>query len=366
MGSDLRVVIFGYGLAGRSFHAPLIGATDGLRVAGIVTGDAVRSQQARDDNPGAVIHPTADEAFARAEDYDLAIIAGANSSHVPYALRALEAGWHAVVDKPFAPDALAAQQIFAAADERGLRITAFHNRRWDSDFLTLEHLMRTAPIGHVHRLESRLERLRPVPVDSWKGSNDPADLAGLLLDFGSHLVDQAIQLMGPVAEVDCWTRGVRAPESPVDDLRVTLFHSSGAVSEIIGSQASVFTEPRFTALGLTGGIRTLGFDIQESQLRANPDATATGFGIELDEAAAYVVTIDSEGRRHEFRDSLLRGDWISFYPAIRDAITEASPLPVPPADVVQTLRVLDAAALSAREGRRVSMDPPAAHVHRAD
>jgi predicted dehydrogenase len=366
MNSDLRVVIFGYGLAGRSFHAPLIQATEGLAVAGIVTADAERTAQAYGDNLGVQVYASAEEAFAQSDDFDLAIIAGANSSHVPYAMRAIDAGWHAVVDKPFAPNAAAAHEIFTAAASRGVVITAFHNRRWDSDFLTIDALMRTAPIGPVHRLESRLERLRPVPQRSWKGSNDPAELAGLLLDFGSHLVDQAIQLMGPVAFVDCWTRNVRSPDSPVDDLHITLFHSSGAVSEIIGSQASVFTEPRFTVLGLTGGIRTLGFDIQEPQLRANPDASAPDFGVEPVDAAAYVITIDANGSARESREPLIRGAWNGFYPAIRDAIRHGSPLPVPPQDVIETLRVLDAAAASAVQGNRVRLQPPARHTRHTE
>jgi len=362
MGTDLRVVIFGYGLAGRFFHAPLIRAAEGMAVAGIVTGNEERAAQARQDNPGVTIHATADEAFAQADAYDLAIIAGANSSHVPYARRAIDAGWHAIVDKPFAPNADIAREVLSAASNRGVLMTAFHNRRWDSDFLTLGALLGSAPIGDVHRLESRLERRRDVPQDSWKGSNDPAELAGLLLDFGSHLVDQAIQLLGPVGSVDCWTRNVRRPDSPVDDMRITLFHVSGAVSEIIGSQASVFTEPRFTVLGLTGGIRTLGFDIQEPQLRANPDATSPEFGVEPEEATAVVVTVSPEGRIQESRQPLVRGAWTTFYPAVREAILSGAPLPVPPQDVVETLRVLDAAAESATHGLRVTLDPPAGHA----
>ncbi|MGI9137038.1 MAG: Gfo/Idh/MocA family oxidoreductase, partial [Candidatus Nanopelagicales bacterium] len=225
-----------------------------------------------------------------------------------------------------------------------------------------DSLMRTAPIGEVHRLESRLERLRPVPKDSWKGSSNPTELAGLLLDFGSHLVDQAIQLMGPVKSVDCWTRNVRQADSPVDDLHITLFHVSGAVSEIVGSQASVFTEPRFTALGLSGGIRTFGFDIQEQQLRANPDAAAANFGIEAEASAAYLVTVDTDGTIRESREPLMRGAWNTFYAAIRDAIVDGKQLPVPPSDVVETLRVLDAAAESAHDGCRVRLDPPATHA----
>ena len=217
----------------------------------------------------------------------------------------------------------------------------------------------------MHRFESRLERLRPVARDSWKGSSDPEELAGLLHDFGSHLVDQAIQLMGPVGFVDCWTRNVRQPDSPVDDLHITLFHTSGAVSEIVGSQASVFTEPRFTVLGLNGGIRTLGFDVQETQLRANPDASAPDLGIESAESAAYVITIGPDGVAQHAREPLLRGAWHTFYPAVRDAILSDSQLPVPPRDVVETLRVLDAAAASASQGHRVRLVPPAVHDRHA-
>jgi predicted dehydrogenase len=366
MGSDLRVVIFGYGLAGRCFHAPLIRATKGMNIAGIVTGDHDRARQARQDNPGVEIHATAESAFAHPDAYDMAVIAGANSSHAPLSFLAIEAGWHGVVDKPFAPNALVAREILTTAVDRNLKFTAFHNRRWDSDFLTVDALLRSASIGPVHRFESRLERLRAVPRNSWKGSNDPADMAGLLLDFGSHLVDQALQLMGPVGFVDCWTRNVREVDSPVDDLHITLFHTSGGVSELTGSQASVFAEPRFTVLGLQGGIRTLGFDIQEQQLRTSRDATSSGFGIEPPESAAYVTIVDADGLSHQSREPLARGAWNTFYPAMRDSILLDTPLPVPPRDVVETLRVLDAAAASALEGRRIPLRPTAGHHRHFD
>jgi predicted dehydrogenase len=142
--------------------------------------------------------------------------------------------------------------------------------------------------------------------------------------------------------------------------------AGGVVSEIIGSQASVFTEPRFTVLGLSGGIRTLGFDIQEPQLRANPDASASDFGVESEDAAAYVVIVDANGIVKESREPLTRGAWNGFYPAIRDAIRHGSPLPVPPQDVIETLRVLDAAAASAVHGNRVRLQPPARHMRHTE
>ncbi|MFM8351842.1 MAG: Gfo/Idh/MocA family oxidoreductase, partial [Actinomycetales bacterium] len=106
----LRVLLLGYGLAGRVFHAPLIGATDGMAVTAVVTSDPGRQQQARRDLPAAQLLATAEQAFDSA-DFDLVVVAGANITHVPQARTALERGMHVVVDKPLAPDAARAQEL---------------------------------------------------------------------------------------------------------------------------------------------------------------------------------------------------------------------------------------------------------------
>lgn len=361
MNQELRVILFGYGLAGRVFHAPLIAATPGMRIIGVVTGNSERREQARADHPDAVLYASADEALSHADAFDLAVIAGANITHLPLALESISNGWHVVIDKPMAPDAASAQSILDAAHSAGVQVHPFQNRRWDSDFLTLKALVASEAIGTPHRFESRIERLRISPRGSWRESADPAALGGVLLDFGAHLVDQAIELLGPITAVRAWARSVRFPDLAPDDMAITAFHESGAISELIGSQAAAFGEPRFTLLATRGGVRISGSDTQEDALRAGAAADSPDWGIESGILTATLVTPDAQEKPIAREVALLRGRWNDYYPAIRDSILTSAPAPVPGDDIVANLRVLDAAARSARTGECIALTPPAAH-----
>ncbi len=192
------VAIIGYGLAGRVFHAPLVAATPGLRMAAIVTSDPERKMQALSDHPDARVVGSADELWTLG--LDAVVVATANEAHAPLAWQAIDHGLAVVVEKPLALSAEQAEELIAHAAERGVPLTVFHNRRWDSDQLTLAKLLQAGALGTVLRYESRFERWRPqARPEVWREAKTPSQGGGLLLDLGSHLVDQALQHFGPVA-----------------------------------------------------------------------------------------------------------------------------------------------------------------------
>ena len=359
--ADLGVLLLGYGLAGRVFHAPLIRPTPGLAIRAIVTADPQRQAQARADVPEAAVVATVDEALER-DDLDLAVVATANATHVPLAMRAIDRGLHVVVDKPLAPTAHQAQAVIDAAAEMGVQVHPFQNRRWDSDFLTL--VAAADELGSLHRLETRIERMRPQLKGSWRESGDPEQLGGVLFDFGAHLVDQAIILLGPVRSVTAHASRVRDANGAEDDSVMLLRHEGGAVSWIVGSMIAAFGDPRFTLLGSAGGIRISASDTQEDHLKAGrfpqiADGPDDAWGIESAEAELVTVL---DGEPVASRRELERGRWDAFYPAVRDAIRGVGSPPVPAQDVVANLRVLEAAAQSVRTGTEVVLHPSAAHA----
>jgi predicted dehydrogenase len=200
MNTEVRVALIGYGLAGATFHAPTIAATPGLRLATIVTAKPERQERARREHPAARVADRVDAVFADRE-HDLVVIAAPNATHVPLARAALAAGQAVLVEKPFAPTAGEARGVVAEARRRGLFLSVYHQRRWDSDTLTLRRLIAEGALGDVLRFESRFERWRPVVTGGWRESDAPGGAGGLLYDLGSHLVDQALHLFGPVASV---------------------------------------------------------------------------------------------------------------------------------------------------------------------
>lgn len=349
-----RVVLLGYGLAGRVFHAPLIGAEPDLELAAVVTGDPERQAQARADLPGVEIVSRAEDAWSTGAD--LAVIATANSAHVPQATAALTAGMHVVVDKPLAGTAAEAQELIdlAAAQDRQLHV--FQNRRWDSEILTARRAIDEGLVGTPHRLESRFERWRPAPKGGWREEGPAEDLPGLLYDLGAHLVDQAIHLLGPVDRVFASVRSVRPGVTTDDDTQVVLEHVSGAVSILSVSSASAFIGPRLRLLGTGGGLWIESLDTQEDALRAGRRPGDSAWGSEADDAR---VVTGTEAPRSLARE---RGDWPAYYRGVAASLRGEGAPPVDPRDVVQDLRVIEAAHESGRLGVAIALDPPAGHV----
>ncbi|GAA4072008.1 Gfo/Idh/MocA family oxidoreductase [Nonomuraea soli] len=337
--SDVRVGLVGYGTAGQVFHAPLIAATPGLRLASVVTRSPERAAEVA-ERYGAATVPSLDDVLGAC---DLVVIASPNRTHVPFATAALEAGLPVVVDKPLAADAAQAEELVRLARERGLMLTVFQNRRWDGDFLTLR---RIAPdLGEVHRFESRFERWRPRPKGGWRETGGAEDLAGLLYDLGSHLVDQALQLFGPVESVYAEVLTRRAGVNADDDTFVALTHASGTRSHLWVSSVAADLGPRFRVLGSRGAYVKHGMDVQEEQLRAGLTPGSPGFGDDPEERWGVA------GAGDELKPvPTERGDYAAFYRAVADGRT-----PVDPSGVVEALAVLEAARRSAETTQTVRL-----------
>ncbi len=263
--SDLRVGLFGYGSGGQRFHAPLIATTPGLALSVIVTGNPERAAHARTTYPDTAIVPDPDALFARIDELDLVVVSTPNRTHAPLALRAVEAGTPVVVDKPFAPTVADAQQVVDAARTAGVGLTVFQNGRWDSGFLTVRKLISSGRLGTVFRLESRYDRWRPRPKDNWREFGDPAEAGGLLYDLGAHIIDQALQLFGPVAQVYAEVDRRRPGVQVDDDTFVALHHVNGVRSHLWTSVLAATRNPRWRVLGDRGTLTKYGLDVQEAQ-----------------------------------------------------------------------------------------------------
>ena len=347
----LRVGLVGYGLAGAVFHAPLIASTTGLRLHSVVTSDPGRRARLAREHPDARALGSVDQLLADPSQLDLVVVASPNRTHIPVARAALEAGLPVVVDKPLAAGAAEARALAALAVKRGLLLTVFQNRRWDSDFRTVKQLIADGALGTVHRYESRFERWRPEPKAGWRESPDPAEAGGLLYDLGSHLVDQALHLFGPVQHVYAEMDMRRAGVTVDDDAFVALTHANGVRSHLWMSAVAGQPGPRLRVLGDRAAYTVYGLDPQEDALRAG-QRPGPGWGAPAERDWGLLGTLDS-ARRHPS----LPGDYPAFYAAVAAALHEGSPAPVAPGDVVAALAVLEAARRSAAEGRTVSLSP---------
>jgi scyllo-inositol 2-dehydrogenase (NADP+) len=353
---SLRVGLIGYGLAGAAFHAPLISTTSGLRLTAIVTADPDRRRGAAQAYPDARLVDRADDLWAGPGAVDVVVVASPNRTHAPLARAALEAGLPVVVDKPFTATAAEGAGLVRLAASRGLLLTVFQNRRWDGDFRTASRLVAEGALGRVLRFESRYERWRPAPKGGWRESDDPADVGGLLYDLGSHLVDQALRLLGPASEVYAEVHSRRAGIRVDDDVFVALRHDGDARSHLWMSSLAAWPGPRLRLLGDRAAYVKFGMDVQEDALRAGRLPTEPGWG-EEDPSTYGRLGVDGQDRPIRTEP----GAYQRFYSGLVVALREGAPPPVDPADAVATLTVLEAARESAEQGRLVPLvRPPAA------
>ncbi|MEU5597320.1 Gfo/Idh/MocA family oxidoreductase [Streptomyces sp. NPDC020298] len=353
-GTPARVGLIGYGLAGSVFHAPLVAATEGLTLDTVVTSNPERQEQARAEFPDVRIAAAPDELFDRADELDLIVIASPNRTHVPLATTALKAGLPVVVDKPVAGTAAEARDLAALAEERGLLLSVFQNRRWDNDFLTLRGLLDEGELGDAWRFESRFERWRPQPKGGWRESGDPAEIGGLLYDLGSHVVDQALVLFGPATQVYAETDIRRPGAETDDDTFIALTHASGVRSHLHVSATTAQLGPRFRVLGSRAGYVKYGLDPQEAALREG-QRPGPGWGEEAESLWGRVGAGESPLSGGGNPVPTLAGDYPAYYTSVAAALTGAGPNPVTALEAAATLDVLEAARRSARDGVAVAL-----------
>lgn len=335
----LRVGIVGYGDAGRGIHGRLLREV-GYRVTDVVTRDPGRSAAAAADWPGVRVHRDVDLLLGRAAELDVVVVASPSGRHPEHAVATIEAGVPTVVDKPLGIDAASARSVVLAAERAGVGLTVFQNRRWDPEQLTLTGLMAAGTLGTVHRFERRWERWRPVPKDRWK-ENAVGDGGGLLLDLGSHLVDSAVQLFGPVAAVHAELRSLTTPAE--DDVFLALEHGSGTISHLWAGGLVGAPGPRTRVLGDAGAYLVTEFEGEPTPFaRLDPSPGVEGWLVHGEELTPVPRA---------------PGGHADFYRAVAYWLAGRADAPVDPWDAVRTAVVLDAARRSASQGRRVRLDP---------
>jgi predicted dehydrogenase len=336
----VKIGLVGYGFGGRYFHAPLIASAHECEFIGVVTTSDERRALLGAEHPGLrAFDSLASLAAAGAEAVSISTPA---HTHSDLTDEAIALGLSVVCDKPFALDPAAARRTVGLAASHGLTLSPYQNRRWDSDFLTVRSLVDDGTLGEVRRFESRFERYAPESGPGRAGG-------GTLLDFGAHLVDQALRLLGPVEGVHA---EARTRETGLDDdVFVALRHTNGAVSHLWGSWSQHAPGPRFRVTGTAASLVITTADTQEDVLitGATPASRDT-WGVEAASERDRIFTRSSSAPV-----ALARGAWDTYYPAFARSVRGQGRPPVEAVDAVATADVLEAARLSAASRESVSM-----------
>jgi scyllo-inositol 2-dehydrogenase (NADP+) len=334
----LNVGLIGFGLSGRYFHSPFLSTNPNFKLKTVVE---------RSKNEAQEFDPTIENARSVDEllsdpSIDLVFVCTPNESHFRYAMDALENGKHVVIEKPFSATEEEGKQLVALAKEKGLILTAYQNRRWDSDFLTIQKLLAEDKLGNIVEYECRYDRFRPVvPTESWKEKSVP--VGGNLYNLGPHLIDQALVLFGEPETVTAEIRSVR-PNSEIDDyFDVRLGYADKLV--IVKSSLMVYENfLRYNLHGTKGSFIKGGLDPQEETLRQNILPTTQPWGREPENRWGKLYSEDHTGTVESEP-----GDYAPFYQNVYDAIVNGAELAVKPEEILRTCRVIDLAIESSNK-----------------
>ena len=354
----IRVGLVGFGFAGRIFHAPVIEAVEGLELAAIVQRSGSSAAQAYPRVP--VLSSI--EALLEDRSIQLVVVATPNPTHLSIARQCLLAGRDVVVDKPLTVNSAEAAELIQLARGQRRLLTVYQNRRWDGDFLTVRKLLDSDQLGRLVQFESRYDRYRELPrLQAWREDGGPG--GGVLIDLGSHLVDQALVLFGVPQLIWASVRKERDGARSDDAFDLHLQYPA-ALSQPSAAGLSVWLRatclalapgPRFTLYGTRGTFRKFGIDPQEAHLLAGDYFSSKPWGQDPSERWGSLVVHQGDEASSTSVPSE-RGDYRGYYNNLRDALHGHAVLDVMPLQAWRTIRVLEMAAESSRSGNTVRCD----------
>lgn len=341
----MRIGLVGYGAGGRRFHFPFLEAASEWEIVGVVTRSPERRAELAADAPGVTAFDSLDEMIDAG--VDAVVITTPPSTRRDLVLRALERGVHVVADKPFAPSLAVAEELVAAEANSAGRLTVFHNRRHDTDFVTAREVLRGGAIGTPWRANFVLDQNGP-------SSDDMRPEDGLLRDLGAHVVDQVIQLFGPVARVDGhldWIEGL-AGRADIG-FALGLHHASGVFSQVSSSRRGFRDERSMMLYGSDGAYVSRMHDVQVDQVFAGEHPNSPAWGREACERWGVLSTVEGSQLIEP-----IPGNYTDYYRELHAALTSGSELPVRVEEALHTVAVLDAARESDALGRTVQVAAP--------
>ncbi len=344
----IKTALCSFGMSGWVFHAPFIQAHPGFELHGILE----RTKElSRVTYPHAIIYRSLDELLADTA-VELVIVNTPNVTHYDYTKRALLAGKHVIVEKPFTTTVEEAEELIALANQQGKLLTVYHNRRFDSDFRTVQQVIREGLLGEIVEAEIHYDRYKEeLSPKVHKEVSGPA--SGVLYDLGSHLIDQAMQLFGKPEAVSGDVRIVR-PISKVDDYFDIVLYYPNLRVRVKSSYLVREALPAFILHGSKGSFLKSRADIQEAALQAHTLPQSPGWGEEpVEEEGLLHTEINGEVVRKKI--PTMAGNYYDYYDGVYQALSNNKPVPVPVEDALEIIRIIREAKKSSNEGRVVKL-----------
>ncbi|RED99820.1 Gfo/Idh/MocA family oxidoreductase [Marinoscillum furvescens] len=346
----IGAALLSFGMSGRVFHAPFLDLHSGFELLGSWERSSKKIEEAY---PGVKSYESL-EAVLDDPEVTLVVVNTPTYTHYDYARKALEAGKHIIVEKAFVSTTKEARDLAALAQDKGLHIGVFQNRRFDSDFRTVKSVLDKGLIGEVVEASIAFHRYK-AELSPKTHKEIPSAGAGIIKDLGAHVIDQALALFGLPKSVFA-DIGITRPDSQVDDYFDILLRYEGDLRvHVKGGYYFREPTPEFAFYGRKGTFLKSRSDVQEDQLQAGMKPDDPAYGLESDDDKGLLHT-EVEGEIIKENIPTLPGDYKAYYAEVYAALTGKGKMPVTAEDGIQVMQVIDAAFLSAKEGKVIPLD----------
>ncbi len=339
--------ILSYGMSGEVFHAPLIDAHPGFKLKTILERKAEKSKQYYSL---VNIARSIDEVMNDPE-IELIVVNTPNDTHLNFTMRALEAGKHVIVEKPFTNTSQDSDKLIELAKKKQRMLSVFQNRRWDGGFITLKKIIDSGVLGKIVEYEAHYDRFRNyIAPNTWKEEAGPG--SGILYNLGSHMLDQVLVLFGKPESVSAKI-GIQRPGGRVDDF-YDLRLSYKELNVIVKSSYLVREAgPIYVVHGVNGSFVKYGLDPQEEALKVHRIPGNPGWGTEPENYWGKLNT-EIDGAPFEGKIETTPGNYLTYYQNIYEAIREGKALAVTGEDGKNVIRLIEACIKSNEEKREVT------------
>jgi len=336
MNHQINTGLLAYGMSGKVFHAPFIDAHPAFNFKAIVERTKKLAQL---DYPNIVSHNSVEDLLAD-DSIDLVIINTPNYTHYEYAKKALNAGKHILVEKPFTATSAQAKEIFELANSLGKKALVYQNRRYDSGFNAVKNIIESGKLGKLVEVHFRYDRYRN-EIGAKLFKEEPFEASGLSYDLGPHLLDQAISLFGK-PERYFKTLAKHRDHTKVDDyFSMQLVYPNDLNVYLTASMLVADIKDAFVLNGTMGSFSKNHADVQEEQLLKGMKPTDEGYGIEKSTDAGTLTEVTADGGRKTTVVPSKKGDYMGIFEAVYQSLVNNVPYPVTEQDILTQLEILE-------------------------
>jgi scyllo-inositol 2-dehydrogenase (NADP+) len=339
MQKPIATALLAYGMSGKIFHAPFVNFHQGFNFKGVFEHNNKRVQA---DYPDVKSYDTLDEVLNDAE-IELVIVNTPSNLHVEHTKKALLAGKHVLVEKPFAPTVEEAKELFDLGRKVNRKIMIYQNRRFSSDFAVTRDVFESGKLGDIIEMHLRYDRYR-AEIGPKVFKENPFPASGIVYDLAAHLLDQVVCLLGKPDRYNK-TTGIYRDHSKVDDY--------GHIHLVYPGQKNVFVTtsllvadplPGIVIHGTKGSFIKSFCDSQEDQLIAGMKPGDEGFGNEGPDKEGKLTTVNDKGEKTVEMIPSQIGNYIDLFEAVYQTVRNNKDFPVKENEVLIQLEILESKA----------------------